>query len=249
MPVEYGIANNTPPATVANGAAIAVRASRYGDIYSVNAMEAVNAVAAEGYSFRASNATPGTAIAMGIQTTFSATANVLAVIENFDSAGGRSLFLNYARLICTVAGATTTSSDLAIRIDTTLRRTTGGSGGTQLTSVNANSGSSNASIGRVFFGAVTAAAETAARQVARAKLKTQAAPCWTVGDELILNFGDGGGQGGSLISGAGATLLAKGVGPVVVAPGHSALLHMWNPANATTAPSWECEFAWTERHV
>ena len=249
MPVEYGIANNAPPSTVANGTAAAVRSSRYGEQYTLTAMDAANLLAADGFSFRASNATPGTAIAMGIQTTFSATANVLAVIENFDSGGGKSLFLDYARLICVVAGATTSAADLAIRIDTTLRRTTGGSGGTLLTTVNANSGSSNASIGRVYFGAVTAAAESAAKQVARAKLKTQIAPCWTIGDELLLNFAANGEGGAGLISGAGPITLVKRIAPVVIAPGHSALLHMWNTANAATAPSWECDFAWTERHV
>jgi hypothetical protein len=67
-----------------------------------------------------------------------------------------------------------------------------------------------------------------------------------VGDELVLRFGEG--VDSQTINGAATVCITKHVGPVVLAgQNHSLLLHMWNVANATTAPSWEVEAAWWER--
>lgn len=204
----------------------------------------VYAWAEEGSYFKACNATLGTGIAQGIQTSFSDTANVLLLLRS--SSATKKIIPHYIRLINTVAGATTTSSRLAVKLDTANRYS---SGGTDLTTqiVNSNSGLGPTSVVDVLrFGAVTAAAAVAARTVANVQLKTQAAPCWTVGDEVKLVFTDDADPGN--LSGSAPLCIVRNVGPVVLqGANHCLLVHLWNPANATTAPSWEVEMAWWER--
>jgi hypothetical protein len=203
----------------------------------------------EGTYFRATNATLGTGVAMGIQTAFSATANVLLLLRS--GSATKRITPHYIRLINTAAGASTTSSNVAVVLDTANRYS---SGGTDLTGNIANAISSVAPSGSavdVLRFNCTAAAAVAARTVGRAILKTQAAPCWTVGDEVLLTFGDPalGVQAGAL-NGAASVAITKNFGPCVLqGQNHCLLVHMWNPANATTAPSWEFEIAWWERDV
>lgn len=242
MPVEYGKAyRSSLPGTVSDGTAQVIRTDQYG---AQHIRSEVLSGCEDGTYFKATNATLGTGIAMGIQTTWSATANVLLIMTN--GSASKTIIPHYIRLINSAAGATTTSSRAAIILDTSSRYS---SGGTDLTTAIVNSNSSLAptsAISVLRFGAVTAAAATAPRQVANIALKTQAAPCWTVGDEVKITFGDDSDSG--LTSGAATIAIAKNVGPVVLGgQNHSLLLHMWNPANATTAPSWELEMAWWER--
>ena len=49
-------------------------------------------------------------------------------------------------------------------------------------------------------------------------------------------------------SGSATFKTAHNIGPVVLGGLNSSLLvHLWNTANATTAPSWAYEIAWWER--
>jgi hypothetical protein len=188
------------------------------------------------------NATYGTGIAMGIVTSFADTTPTM-IIKN--TSATKKIIPHYIRLICTVAGATTTSSRVALVLDTANRYS---SGGTDLTAniVNAATNAGNSSIADVKFGAITATAASAKRQVCNLQIKTQAAPCWVVGDELTIKFGDA--PDSTTLNGAATVNITKNVGPVVLAgSNHSLLVHMWNPANATTAPSWEVEAGWWER--
>lgn len=226
---------------VADGTAKDLRLDRYGAAAVRN--EAL-AWVEEGTYFRAVNPTLGTGIAMGIQTAWSATANALLVMRS--SSATKSIIPHYIRLINTVAGATTTSSRMAIAIDSANRYS---SGGTDLTGqiVSPNSGLGPTSVVDVLrFGAVTAAAAVGARYLSNMVLKTQTAPCWTVGDEVRIQFSEDADPG--LTSGSATLSIVKNVGPVILrGQNHCLLLHMWNPANATTAPSWEIEMAWWER--
>jgi hypothetical protein len=169
---------------------------------------------------------------------------VLALMRN--GSATKSVIPHYIRLICTAAGASTTSSHLAIMLDNANRYTSGGTDMT-LEIFNANSaGGPATSVDVLRFGIITAAAVVSRRKVTRAVLKTQAAPCWIVGDEVKIIFSQDADQG--LISGAGAARYVVNAGPVVLGgQNHCMLIHMWNPANATTAPSWETEWAWWER--
>ena len=67
-----------------------------------------------------------------------------------------------------------------------------------------------------------------------------------MGDEVVLNFLNVGEIHG-VLSGSVAGRITKDVGPIALqGANHCMLLHMWNPANATTAPSWEVNMGWWE---
>ena len=205
----------------------------------------LHALAEAGHYYKVCNPTPGTGIAMGIQTSFSATANVLMVAVN--TSATKLVIPHYLRLINTAVGATTASSHLAIVTDVINRYSATGDDLTASIK-NARSDDSDASALTVLrFGIVGAAAASAPRTLARMVLKTQATPCFALGDEFKINFLAGQAESKGLLSGTVATEYAKNAGPIVLAgANHSLLFHMWNPSNATTAPSWEMEFAWFE---
>ena len=238
--------NERKPTNLEDGYFSDIRGNSKYDLLVFPMTSGWNGLAADGYYFRACNPTFGTGIAQGIQASFSDTANVLCVIRNTSASGtGPTIFFDYIRLINTAARSSTTSSQLGIILDTANRYS---SGGTQLIPSNVNTGVGNASVADIRFGAVTATAASAKRQISRAVIKTQAAPCWTVGDQVLINFGSNSGSIG-LLSGSSASQFCIDCGPVALGPGgnHSLLIHMWNAANATTAPSWEVEIAWWER--
>ncbi len=187
-----------------------------------------------GNYFRFGSPTPGTGIAMGIQTTFSDTANVLLLLYN---GGSKRFVMDFLKLICAVAGASTTSSHVAIKIDNKDRYTSGGS---DLTLAQPDGGSQPTTITKCKFGAITANAVGDVRLVGRDTLKVVAAPCWAVNDQVTMSFGTMGQQSGG-IAAATAGKIPVAMGPVIIPPGWSLLVHMANAANATTPPSWEVE--------
>lgn len=188
--------------------------------------------------FRAVNPTPGTGIAMGVQTSFSDTANALLVLYS----ATKQIYPDYLRLICTAAGASTTQSDLAIVTDTGDRKSAGGSA---LTVVSSNNASVAAATTVATFGAVTATAANAKRIQTRLRLKTQATPCWVAGDEVYVRFGAEP-AGSALLSGTASARYSFDVGPVISSVAGSIVFHMWNTANAVTPPSWEVEVGFWE---
>lgn len=201
----------------------------------------------QGRYLRWTNQTPGTGIAMGIRTTFSETANGLLCISNPASAGGKSFILDYVRLICSAAGASTTASDLVIATDTIQRVSSGGTALLRWPGSNTANQVDGATV--VTLGDITFAAQSANRRyLARMRLKTQAAPCWVVGDEVFIKFGGAEHCNSGLLSGAAAARYAFATGPVILGPGnnHSCTFHMFNTANATTPPSWEAEIGGME---
>lgn len=241
----HGVVGRALPASTAAGEQRQARTSPYGDLFVQPIGGPSYGPTDEGTYFKAFNPTLGTGIAMGIQTSLSDTANVLAVLRNTSTAGGKRVFLDYIKLINTAAGASTTSAHVAIAIDDGDRFS---SGGTALTIVNANQATTTSPVSLVNFGAVTATAASGTRRyVSHSLLKVQAAPCWTVGDTVYLQFASGDHFGTGTIDGAAAKFLPHQMGPVEIDGGDSILVHMWNVANATTPPSWEVEIGWWER--
>lgn len=240
MPQIYGKTALALPAKSAEAGQTQVGVDGYGFVHSKNELLAW---AEQGTYFKATNPTLGTGIVQTIQTAFSAT-NCILLMRS--SSLTKSVIPHYIRLINTVAGASTTSSRLAIALDTANRYS---SGATDLSGqiVNANTAYGPTSIVDVLrFGAVTASAAVAAKYVANMQLKAQVAPCWTVGDEVRIMFGADADSGP--LNGTAAINIVRNVGPVILSgQNHCMLLHLWNPANATTAPSWEVEIAWWER--
>lgn len=199
--------------------------------------------AALGQYFRATNPTFGTGIAAGIVTGFVATTPLMTVV-NSASAGGVSIYLDYIKLMNTAAGASSTQAHMGVVLDLTNRYS---SGGTALTGTPVNTGATTTPKASIQFGAVTATAASAnVRLLGRDIIKTQAAPCWVVGDEVFIKCENTDTPAGAT-NGAAANIYPAPAGPIIIAPGHSFLLYQWNTANATTPPSWEVEIAWWER--
>ena len=245
MPQDYGVVyDGSLPGTAADGSQKQLRTDRYGAAHS---RSEVLSWAEDGGYFRAlGNATPLTGVAQAITAAFSATAVPLVMVNG---SATKKIIPHYIRLTCTAAGASSTSSAFAISIDSSNRYASGGTDISGLI-VNANTAIGPvSSVSVLRIGAVTAAAAGAGtRYVSQGQLKAQAAPCWTVGDEVRFNFSPTGEADPGTISGAAAICISKNVGPVVLSGQNSSLLlHLWNPANATTAPSWAWELAWWER--
>jgi hypothetical protein len=207
------------------------------DGYSVNLASSFG-LGMRGPYFQARNASPGTGIAMSITTTFSSTAALMLLYNN----GGKTLILDFLRLICSAAGSTTTSSDLVIRTDAKDRYS---SGGTSITLVNVSGSGETTGVSKCYFGTVVANAESSAIQQMRMRLKIATAPCWVVGDEVLIAFGTNQ-PTYSAITGTTATKMVHWAPAIIVPSGSSVTFHMWNTANATTAPSWEFELNWLE---
>lgn len=197
-------------------------------------------------AYRVTNPTLGTGIGQTIVTAFDATKPLFAIF-NTDAAGGLSIWMDYIKLANAVAGASSTSAQFAMVLDTADRYVSGGS---RLTTspgaIQIRSGLATASKARIDFGAVVAAAVAANRQICRDVVKTQAAPCWVVGDEVYIKF-DTFDFSPALTSGAATAIFGVPSGPCVIDPGHMLLGYLWHPANAVTAPSWEVEIAWWEQ--
>lgn len=242
MPQIYGKSRRDAPTTSAEDSQLQPRLSRYGEIISVPLGHGLQAIANEGNYFKAINPTPGTGIAQTIQTTFLATNGVFS-LRNSDTAGGKQIFPDYLRLICTVVGASTTRSEGLIAIDTITRYASGGSA---ITPVNVNSDSSTSTKAVVHFGALTLAAEGGGiRRLCRFQLRTAIMVAF---EEWIITFGRPADAGAfNTLSGSAAQRMVVDVGPVVIGPTHALTFHLWNTANAATPPSWEFEAGWFER--
>lgn len=197
--------------------------------------------AIEGLYYKAASAV-GAGTAMGIQTSFSATANVAMMIRN-PSTASKKIVLDFIKMINTAAGASTTSSHIAAILDTADRWS---AGATTLAATGAHSGLAGNSAADIRIGIITAVAAVSPRVIGRAVVRQQTAPCWAVNDTLYLTFAGGNDIPYSTITGAGPLIVPIPCGPAVIAPNTSFLLHMWNVANATTAPSWEWEIGYWE---
>jgi hypothetical protein len=201
-----------------------------------------HALCDDGKAFGAINPTPGTGIAQTIQTSFSAT-NAVFNLRNGSTPGSSSprYYLDYLRLICTVVGTSTVRSEGLVALDTGTARY--GSGGSSLTVVNRNIDSAVTSQAVARFGALTMNAESgSARRIARFQLRTAIMVQY---EEFVLSFGREGHGFGTL----GGTTAQRNVidcGPAVIGPGQDLIVHLWNPSNAATAPSWEVEACWYE---
>lgn len=243
MSQQHGIVyRQSLPGIASDGSQKQVRVDQYGAQHVRNELRSW---VEEGAYFRAlGNATPMTGVAQAITTSFSATAVPLVMVNGSSTV---RIIPHYIKMTCTAAGSSTTASQFAISIDANNRYS---SSGTDISGLiyNCNSGlgpSTAVSVLRV--GSVTASAAGAGtRYVSQGHLKVQAAPCWTVGDEVRIMFGDDAYSG--LMSGTAAISIVRNIGPVVLGGQNSSLLlHLWNTANATTAPSWAWEIAWWER--
>mgnify|MGYP001569415108 CR=1 FL=1 len=206
----------------------------------------ISTLKAGGY-YLGTNPTWGTGLAASIVTAYDAT-KPLVVIRNTSApaagATAQDLIPLWIRLICTAAGSSSTASDLALVLDPSNRYT---SGGTSLVMAQTNSAIGETFGGTVHVGVIVAPAVGASvRYIGRAKVKTQASPCWALGDQVLITFGEVVAPFAAPPNGTATIIVPVQFPPVVIAgrnTTHSLLLHMWNTDNATTAPSFEVEVA------
>jgi hypothetical protein len=247
----YGITRRNQPALSAEAVAQEARVGGRGELIVLPMTQGTYPLADEGGYFKGTNPTVGTGIIHALTTSFSATA-ALFCLRNTDGEGAKRLYLDYVKLVtgATAIGMTAaTSIETAVTIDNTNRHSSGGSA---ITPVNVNMDSSQATIAALNFGAeVLAAASGSVRLVGRHAFPRRVAPAMVTGDQFVWDFGS---FSSPSIAAVGAAAPATApmqhyaaMGPVIIGGGDSLNFHLWYPAGATTAPTYEFEIAWWER--
>jgi hypothetical protein len=220
---------------------VAIRQSTYGEMFTMPVVRKQHTLADEGSYYVCNNAQ--TAIVPTYGTSLVATSPFI-VISNGATAstsGGPRLYLDYIALTAIVAGASTTTAGytaLAVYIDNILRYTSGGTNlSTTVYNANMASGLNNSSAS-IYCGAIVApAASGAVRPICglrNIRPAVSATVVNVVGDMHLLTFGSVEGAVGSITI-ANANLMPQALPPVVLGPGHSALIYVWYPV--MTAPS------------
>lgn len=153
----------------------------------------------------------------------------------------RTIYPLSLRMTVSQAPTSATVWSYAIRADNVPRYTSGGSA---LTAVNLNTGSSNTSILQGYFGAVvTTNLPSAAQRVLASGQIHSAIP--TTKDVWIFTFGDMT-MPSSILTAAAAKNINIPTNPMAWGPGWAITLEMWGASNAA-APSWEFDFVYAER--
>ena len=153
----------------------------------------------------------------------------------------RSIYPVYLKMTVTAAPTSATAWNYAIRADSAARYT---SGGTRMTPVNLNTGSSNTSNALIYFGAVVTTNLPSANQRVLSSGQIQST-IPVVKDVWIFTFGDMG-MSSSILTASAAKNINIPCGPMVLGPGWNLALEMWGAACAG-APAWEFEFCYAER--
>ena len=96
-----------------------VRGGRYGEQYVLPLISTKHLLADEGSYFIATNPTPGAALAYNVQAAFSDTVPLLYIQNNDSKANplGKRMYLDYIKLICSVAPASSTGARFAVKTD------------------------------------------------------------------------------------------------------------------------------------
>ena len=150
------------------------------------------------------------------------------------------LVLDYIRLICAVAPASASSTEIVLAMDTTTRYS---SGGTQITAFPSVGPYQPVFPITLYFGALTlAAASGNVRYTGRDKIFSAIE---VVGSVTLILFNRPGGEAATL----GGTVPVRNVvsvGPCVLGPSggtgpNNLTVHDWRPSNASTAPTYEFE--------
>jgi hypothetical protein len=243
------------------------RFGRYGENYVLSLVRKQHALADEGSYFVTHNAQTGVLTSM-LGTSFSQTTlSPYLFLLNTETAGGKSIYLDYLNLICTVVGAFASAGTKLLFAWSTDSAGAAryASGGTELLtgaasnggSKNVRSGAAQASALRAVIGALTLNTPVSSRLIVPQRIfrvTNSATVAGAVEDEARMNFG-------GVEHAAPSALLdlttAKTVGyrehhqlpPIVIDPGHAAILHLWSPGQAvsTTAITYLPELGHWER--
>lgn len=215
-------------------------ATHLGELRTTSVLGSRQVAADEGSYFVSTNPTPGTAVASAVNASFDATKSFIA-IRNKANASGKRVFVDYIKLIPTVAPASGTSMHYAVYVGPDALYT---SGGTEYTPRNANGDSDESPVstvvvtsGAAMLTTVAASTGPRARGVARSVIPA-------VLEEIVIRFGAEGGSGSSATAAGRSEVMAP---PIIVQPGGVMLLNVWFPSNASTGISVEFEVGLIER--
>lgn len=167
------------------------------------------------------------------------------LMYNNSSTGNIKLKPHFIRFTFNTAGVAQTSVQVGLVIDPSNRYS---SGGTAITGYNCNTDVSTSSVASIYLGNVTCtAAGASARPLARATVKTAAAPATatSIGDQVTFWFGQPAGSAATL-SGTAASQSDHVFPGVSIGAGHSLILHCWMPSE-TTSPDVDISMGWWER--
>lgn len=213
--------------------------------------------AAQGYYYKAVNATPSTGIISSTQQTFSATSGLFCMQNTAPATSNVFLFPDYLKLLVTVVDTTATAFQYLGAVDNALRFSSGGTALVTAGTAASNNGPMNTRrrvVGTlpqasIFYGALTLAAEgTQVVRQSRGCVKANAAPVTQVNDEYYFTFGPSADAGaGSAKTAAAATpsIYRQNVGMVSIAPQGSFVFNAWFPA-ITVGFTAEVEVGWWE---
>lgn len=224
------------------------RFGRYGENYVIALMRKQHALADEGSYFVTHNAQTGV-ISSLVSTVFGQTTlSPYLFMLNTDPV--KSIYLDYLNLICTAAGGAASAATnlmFAWSLDS-VGAARYASGGTELLtgaatnggSKNVRSGAAQASALRAIVGALTLNAAVSSRLIVPQRLlrvTNSTTVTGAVQDEVRMNFG---GVEHPSPSGILDLTTAKTVAyrehlqlpPIVIDPGHAAILHIWSPGQA-----------------
>lgn len=240
----FAEANGGLPSLQAEGITGPLRSTRRGELgVALFADKAAQMQALEGSRFVATNPTPGTAIAGIAGTGAFSDAESLLLVRNDNAVGGKKVILDWLKLTVVVAGTNGTNHRYVSKIDQGTDRYT--SGGSAITPVNPNGGSTVTSAATVRFGAlVTTAASTLARLVGNGLIRNVI----TVAGDLY-TFDFGGAVPAAAAHAIAGTAIANIViphAPVVLDPGQTFVMSL-HAASQTVASEYEFELHYTER--
>lgn len=217
------------------------RNSRYGEASVVGlGFKTATQHADEGSYFVATNPTPGTGIVMGAAVT-SYVETTPFFLVTYATTSGRRLYFDFLKLVCTVAGVAGTSLNATVAIDNAAARYT--SGGTAITPVNPNMDDSNTAEGKVYAGALVAAA-AANKRLLWSDILRVVIP--VIGDTYLIEFGGPTALSSIASAGTAVAQVAKQAPPVILGDGDNASIVLWLPSQSTGS-AYELTFGFTER--
>ena len=220
-----------------------------GEQFVYNLWNGMQALATEGSYWMAATATPGTGITLSVATGVAfADTQALLVLNNTDSLGGKTIYLDFVRVIVTTAPATATSWSCAHRIDSATRGTAGTQIGATTTFARpSNMNYAGNSIGQCFALGASAVSVASSANVRNAGRNTLRGQIPVVLDDITIKYGSSenaaGGVGISQATVGGITVYAPAI---AIGPQQSYVLNEWAAAR-TGALSGELIIGWVER--
>lgn len=234
---------------------VSLRAGRYGEQYALSIVRKQHLLADEGAYFIANNNAQSGVLSTPA-TGFVATTPAL-IVANLDSPTNPSykrIYLDFLNLVTTVVGSAASglvNLQAALYLDNGNRYSSGGS---DLTAniVSPNMDMTPKSIAKVYFGVLTATAATlSARALSPLRVirpVVSATVLDVVGETKFFNFGGVEGSLNGSITVANANFITVPMPPVIIGPGQSALLYLWqNVGGTNVAATYAPELGFWER--